>query len=120
MESVIYLDYAATTPMREEVFQAMRPYMTKEFGNPSSAYSLGRTARAAVNSARKIIADSIGAKESEIYFTSGGTEADNWAIKGTYRKTLLEGRHCHIITDEIEHHAVLYMYEALHDAQSHQ
>ncbi|MBR6638332.1 MAG: cysteine desulfurase, partial [Lachnospiraceae bacterium] len=115
MESVIYLDYAATTPMREEVFQAMRPYMTKEFGNPSSAYSLGRTARAAVNSARKIIADSIGAKESEIYFTSGGTEADNWAIKGTYRMTLLEGRHCHIITDEIEHHAVLHTCKALED-----
>ncbi|MBE5949914.1 MAG: cysteine desulfurase [Lachnospiraceae bacterium] len=115
MESVIYLDYAATTPMREEVFQAMKPYMTKEFGNPSSAYSLGRTAREAVNSARKIIADSIGAKENEIYFTSGGTEADNWAVKGTYRKALLEGRHCHIITDEIEHHAVLHTCKALED-----
>ena len=113
MESVIYLDYAATTPMREEVFQAMRPYMTKESGNPSSAYSLGRTAREAVNSARKIIADSIGAKENEIYFTSGGTEADNWAVKGTYRKAFLEGRHCHIITDEIEHHAILHTCKAL-------
>ncbi len=115
MESVIYLDYAATTPMREEVFQAMLPYMTKEFGNPSSAYSIGRTARAAIGNTRKIIADSIGAKESEIYFTSGGTEADNWAIKGTYRKALLEGRRCHIITDEIEHHAVLHTCRALED-----
>ena len=115
MESVIYLDYAATTPMREEVFQAMKPYMTKEFGNPSSAYSLGRTAREAVNCARKIIADSIGAKESEIYFTSGGTESDNWAIKGPYRKALLAGKHCHVITDEIEHHAVLHACRAIED-----
>jgi len=113
MESVVYLDYAATTPMREEVLRAMLPYMTKEFGNPSSAYSIGRSARAAVVGARKIIADSIGAKESEIYFTSGGTEADNWAIKGVYGQCVLQGKHCHIITDEIEHHAVLNTCKAL-------
>lgn len=113
MESVIYLDYAATTPMREEVFQAMMPYMTKEFGNPSSAYSIGRSAREAIGNARKIIADSIGANENEIYFTSGGTEADNWAIKGIYMQTILAGKHCHIITDETEHHAVLHTCSAL-------
>lgn len=113
MESVIYLDYAATTPMREEVFQAMAPYMTKEFGNPSSAYSIGRSARDAISNARKIIADSIGAREGEIYFTSGGTEADNWAIKGIYMQTMLAEKHCHIITDEIEHHAVLHTCSAL-------
>ena len=116
MESVVYLDYAATTPMREEVLQAMLPYMTKEFGNPSSAYSIGRSARTAVAGARKIIADSIGAKENEIYFTSGGTEADNWALKGVYAKCMAQGRHCHIITDEIEHHAVLNTCKALEKA----
>ena len=114
MESVIYLDYAATTPMRKEVAEAMLPYMTKEFGNPSSAYSIGRNARQAVNNARRIIADSIGAKEKEIYFTSGGTESDNWAIKGSYMKAMAEGKDdCHIITDEIEHHAVLHTCNAL-------
>ncbi len=116
MEAVIYLDYAATTPMREEVLEAMLPYMTKEFGNPSSAYLIGRSAKAAVTCARKIIADSIGAKENEIYFTSGGTEADNWALKGVYEKCMAKGQNCHIITDEIEHHAVLNTCKALEKA----
>ena len=114
METVIYLDYAATTPMRSEVAEAMLPYLTEHFGNPSSAYSIARTTKQAVGNARKIIAESIGASENEIYFTSGGTESDNWALKSSFvsaRSQKDEG--CHIITDNIEHHAILHSCKAL-------
>jgi len=105
LERFIYLDYAATTPIRPEVLEAMMPYLTKEFGNPSSLYTLGRTARGAVEDARDRIAAFIGADPREIIFTSGGTEADNFAIKGVAWANEKKGSH--IITTPIEHHAVL-------------
>ncbi len=113
MESVIYLDYAATTPQRKEVTQAMLPYFSEDFGNPSSAYSVGRNAKEAIGKARKVIASTINAFDKEIYFTSGGTESDNWAIKVIAKEYLKNGGKCHIITDEIEHHAVLNSCKSL-------
>ncbi len=104
-EKFIYLDYAATTPMRPEVVEAMMPYLTKEFGNPSSLYTLGRNARGAVEDARDRVAAFIGADSREIVFTSGGTEADNFAVKGVAYANEKKGKH--IITTPIEHHAVL-------------
>ncbi|MHB8840647.1 MAG: cysteine desulfurase NifS [Candidatus Aquicultor sp.] len=104
-EKFIYLDYAATTPMRPEVVEAMTPYLTKEFGNPSSLYTLGRNARGAIEDARDRVAAFIGADSREIVFTSGGTEADNFAIKGVAYANEKKGKH--IITTPIEHHAVL-------------
>jgi len=101
----IYLDHAATTPTHPEVVQAMLPYFTDAFGNPSSPYSLGQEARAAVEEARDRIAHLIGAQSEEIIFTSGGTEADNFAIKGIAYANQHKGNH--IITTSIEHHAVL-------------
>jgi len=101
----IYLDHSATTPVRREVFEAMVPYLTYAYGNPSSIHSMGREIRADIDIARERIAAAIGAKPSEIIFTSGGSEADNLAIKGlaNVQKT---GKN-HIITSCIEHHAVL-------------
>jgi len=101
----IYLDHAATTPTHPEVVQAMLPYFSDAFGNPSSPYSLGQEARAAVEEARDKIAHLIGAQSEEIIFTSGGTEADNFAIKGIAYANQPKGNH--IITTSIEHHAVL-------------
>ena len=101
----IYLDYAATTPTHPEVVQAMLPYFTDAFGNPSSIYSYGQEARGVVEAAREKVARLIGAQEEEITFTSGGTEADNFAIKGTALAN--ENRGNHIITSAIEHHAVM-------------
>lgn len=103
----VYLDYAATTPVDKKVLAAMLPYFTESFGNPSSLYSYGRTARQAVAKARAEVADLIGAAASEIFFTSGGSESDNWAIKGMAFKLRREGKGNHIITSAIEHHAVL-------------
>ena len=101
----IYLDYAATTPTHPDVVKAMLPYFTDAFGNPSSIHSSGQEAKAAVEEARGRIADFIGARSDEVAFTSGGTEADNLAIKGV---TLArEGRGNHIITSSVEHHAVI-------------
>ena len=116
MESVIYLDYAATTPQREEVTQAMLPYFSECFGNPSSAYLVGRNAKSAVQNARKLIASTINASDKEIYFTSGGTESDNWAIKVIAGEYLKKNKKCHIITDATEHHAVLNSCKALEEA----
>lgn len=82
MNSSIYLDNSATTPLKREVLDAMMPYLTEHFGNPSSIYHIGRTAKEAIENARKQVADAIGASPSEIYFTGCGSEADNWAIKG--------------------------------------
>jgi len=101
----IYLDYAATTPVHPDVLAAMLPYFTKTFGNPSSIYACGQEARGAVEEARTKVADLIGARGEEIVFTSGGTEADNFALKGAAFAS--EGRGNHIITTSVEHHAVL-------------
>ncbi len=101
----IYLDHAATTPVLSEAVDAMLPYFTEVFGNPSSIHSYGRDARRLVDEARRTMASAIGAKEDEIIFTSGGTEADNLAIIGAAKANSHKGDH--IITTAIEHHAVL-------------
>jgi cysteine desulfurase len=101
----IYLDYAATAPVRKEVVKEMLPYFSDKFGNPSSLHSFGLEAKAAVSNARKTIANVINAEEDEIIFTSGGTESDNLAIKGVAYANKDKGNH--IITSKIEHHAVL-------------
>ncbi|MGZ4885986.1 MAG: cysteine desulfurase NifS [Halobacteriota archaeon] len=101
---MIYLDHAATTPMRPEVFEAMRPYFLERFGNPSSLHSYGLDAREAVERARHQVASAIGATPQEIIFTSGGTESDNLALRGVLQKG---GKKDHIITSAIEHPAVL-------------
>ncbi len=101
----IYLDYAATTPTHPEVVKAMLPYFTEAFGNPSSIYSCGQQAKGAIEESRTKIADLIGARDEEIVFTSGGTEADNFAIKGVASTRDTRGNH--IITSPIEHHAVI-------------
>jgi len=107
----IYLDYAATSPLKNEVLDAMTPYLTGNFGNPSAVYKEGRDAREAVENARRITAQSVGAQAKEIYFTGSGTEADNWAILGFARANRARGNH--IITSKIEHHAVLHPCEQL-------
>lgn len=107
----IYLDHAATTPVRPEVVQAMLPYFTDIFGNPSSIHSYGQEARAAVDEARIRVAELIGARSEEIVFTSGGTEADNCALKGIAYANGHKGNH--IITTAIEHHAVTEACEFL-------
>ena len=101
----IYLDHAATTPTRPEVVEAMLPYFTDAFGNPSSIYSYGQEARGAVEEARIKVAELIGARSEEIIFTGGGTEADNYALKGIAYANERKGNH--IITTSIEHHAVM-------------
>ena len=108
---IIYLDNAATTPMWKEAVEAMLPYFTENFGNPSSQYGLANIGKRAVENARKQIAATIGARPEEIYFTGSGTEADNWAIKAVTQAYRDKGRH--IITTKIEHHAVLHTCEAL-------
>ena len=101
----IYLDYAATTPTHPEVVKVMLPYFTEAFGNPSSIHSYGQEAKGAVGEARVKVANLIGARDEEIVFTSGGTEADNFAIKGVAIANESKGNH--IITSSIEHHAVI-------------
>ncbi|MFH1736871.1 MAG: cysteine desulfurase NifS [Actinomycetota bacterium] len=108
---VIYMDHAATTPVDPQVAEAMRPYLTDKYGNPSSLYSVGQEAKRAIEEARGVVADAIGAQPEEIIFTSGGTEADNTAIKGLAYYLL--GKKDHIITSAIEHHAVLEPVEFL-------
>ena len=102
----IYMDNAATTAVSPEVLQTMLPYFNEIYGNPSSIHSTGRDARRAVDAARKQVAQAIGAQPTEIYFTAGGSESDNWAIKGTAFAKRDKGNH--IITTAIEHHAVLH------------
>jgi cysteine desulfurase len=102
---VIYLDHGATTPIKKEVLEEMLPYLTEQYGNPSSLYSFARKSKRAVEKARSQVADAINAKKSEIYFTSGGTESNNWAIKGAAYYYKNKGKH--IITSSIEHHSVL-------------
>ena len=101
----IYLDYAATTPTHPEVVKAMLPHFTDSFGNPSSIYSYGQEAKGVIEEARTKVAELIGARDEEIVFTSGGTEADNFAIKGVAFAN--ESRGNHIVTSPIEHHAVI-------------
>lgn len=98
----VYLDHAATTPMDASVFDAMKPYLTDQFGNPSALYTLGRNAKKAMDEARSSIANSLGSQPDTIIFTSGGTESDNMALFGVAKK-----KKGHIITTKIEHHAVL-------------
>lgn len=105
MERKVYADHSATTHVKKEVLEEMLPYLKENYANPSSNYSIGKNAKLAVDKARKIIAEKINAKESEIYFTSCGTEADNLAIKGIARANKYKGTH--IITSKIEHLAVL-------------
>jgi cysteine desulfurase len=107
----VYLDYAATTPTHPEVVKAMLPYFTESFGNPSSIYSYGQEAKGAIEEARARVADLIGARNEEIVFTSGGTEADNFAIKGV--AFAREKQANHIITSSVEHHAVIESCEFL-------
>src|SRR5882724_6229594 len=101
---MIYLDSAATTPVRREVLESMWPYLTGEFGNPSSVHALGHSAAKALREARAAIAHALGCRAGEIIFTSGGTEADNLAIKGI---ALANPRGKHIVTTHLEHEAVL-------------
>ncbi len=106
MEKLIYLDNAATTRVYPEVVEAMTPYFTAIYGNPSAFYSFANSAQKAVSEARENVAGLIGAKPEEIYFTGGGSESDNWAIKATAEAYSKKGKH--IITTKIEHHAVLH------------
>ena len=106
MKKTIYLDNAATTRTRPEVVEAMLPYFTECYGNPSSVYDFSAPAKKAMQEAREIIAGSIGAQAREIYFTGCGTEADNWALKATADAYREKGNH--IITSKIEHHAILH------------
>lgn len=108
----IYADNAATTRLSDAAFEAMKPYMLNEYGNASTLYKLGRSAHKAVENARSVFAKGINALPAEIYFTSGGTESDNWAIKGTAHRLAASGKK-HIVTDNIEHHAVLNSAKAL-------
>ncbi|MDD3239160.1 MAG: cysteine desulfurase family protein [Lachnospira sp.] len=101
---MIYMDNAATTRMRREVVEAMLPYMTAEYGNPSAGYELAARAKKAIEQAREEIADTLGCEAEEIFFTSGGTESDNWAIKST----MMAKNRGHMITSKIEHHAVFH------------
>ena len=107
----IYLDHAATTPAREEVVEAMLPYFTKEFGNPSSVYTFSQKNKAVITGCRETIANSLNCKSNEIYFTAGGTESDNWALKATAKAYATKGKH--IITTKIEHHAILHTAKEL-------
>lgn len=108
---IIYLDHAATTPVKPDVIEEMMPYFTNKFGNASSIYSIGRESKKAVEEAREKVAKSIGALTREIFFTGSGSEADNWAIKGVAYSNREKGNH--IITTAIEHHAVLHTCQYL-------
>ncbi len=111
MDKFIYLDNAATTKTAPEVVEAMLPFFSERFGNPSSIYGLGSANKDVISRQRESIASALGAKPSEIYFTAGGSEADNWALKATAEAYSSKGRH--IITSKIEHHAILHTCEYL-------
>ena len=111
MERLVYLDNAATTKTAPEVVDAMLPYFTENYGNPSSVYSFASKNKEVITKQREIIADVLGAASNEIYFTAGGSEADNWALKATAEAYKDKGNH--IITTKIEHHAVLHTAEYL-------
>lgn len=111
MDKLIYLDHAATTATRPEVVQEMLPYFTELYGNPSSIYNFSAKSKEAINTARKIIGDSLHTDAANIYFTAGGSEADNWALKAVAEAYGNKGKH--IITSKIEHHAILHTAEYL-------
>ena len=111
MDRLIYLDNAATTKTAPEVVEAMLPYFSENYGNPSSVYSFASKNKDAVTEQREIIARALGAKTNEIYFTAGGTESDNWALKATDEAYASKGKH--LITTKIEHHAILHTGEYL-------
>lgn len=111
MEKLIYFDNAATTALKPEVFEAMKPYFLENYSNPNSIYTFAQQSKKAVDEARETIAGLIGAKTNEIYFTAGGSESDNWAIKGCAEAFASKGKH--MITTKIEHHAVLHTCEYL-------
>ncbi|WP_312811414.1 cysteine desulfurase NifS [Sedimentibacter sp.] len=113
MSKKLYLDNAATTRVKKEVIDEMLKYFDEKYGNPSSQlYELGRRSKEAIENARKIVADFINADEKEIYFTAGGSESDNWALKGVAFANFNKGKN-HIITTKIEHHAVIHTCEYL-------
>ena len=112
MEKVIYMDNAATTSLSTEVFDYMMPFLKEDFGNPSTIYSVGKKARKEVEKARHIVAKALNCMPREIFFTSGGTESDNWAIRGVAIEAAKQGKN-HIITSKIEHHAVLHTVQIL-------
>ncbi len=119
-KKIIYLDHAATTAVHPDVLKEMLPYFTEKFGNPSSVYGFAAGNKNKINHAREVIAESIGAEPEEIYFTGGGSESDNWALKGVAEAYASKGRH--IITTKIEHHAILHTCEYLEtkkDTTSH-
>ncbi len=111
MNQLVYLDNSATTPVKPEVLEAMLPYLKDEYGNPSSIYRKAAAAEIAVRTAREQVAEALGAGANEIFFTACGTEADNWAIKGVALANQKKGKH--IITSQIEHHAVLHTVQYL-------
>ena len=111
MSKTIYLDHAATTATRKEVVDAMLPYFTESFGNPSSVYGFASQNKKAITDAREIIAKSLNTNTADIYFTAGGSESDNWALKATVEAYKEKGNH--IITSKIEHHAILHTCEYL-------
>ena len=111
MKKMIYLDNAATTKTAPEVVEAMLPYFSEYYGNPSSIYELAGASKKAITEGREKIADVLGAKANEIYFTAGGSEADNWALKASFEAYKDKGNH--IITTKIEHHAILHTCEYL-------
>ncbi len=111
MKKPIYLDNAATTKTSQEVLDAMIPYFTEHYGNPSSIYGFASKNKEVVTTQKRVIAEALGAKENEIYFTAGGTESDNWALKATAEAYQSKGNH--IITSKIEHHAILHTCEWL-------
>ena len=111
MEQLIYLDNAATTKVNPKVLEAMLPYFSEKFGNPSAIYGFGAEGKQAITTARDIIAEMLGANSNEIYFTGGGSESDNWALKAAAEAYGQKGKH--IITTKIEHHAILHTCEYL-------
>ena len=111
MEKLIYLDNAATTKVRQEVVDAMLPFFTEQYGNPSSVYKFAGESKKAVDNARDIIAKSLNTNSQDIYFTAGGSESDNWALKATAEAYRTKGKH--IITSKIEHHAILHTCDYL-------
>ncbi len=108
---MIYFDHAATTPVKPEVLEAMLPYFSEKYGNASSVYKLAQENKKAIDNARRVVAQLLGAQPNEIFFTSGGTESDNWALRGIASSLKEKGNH--LITTKIEHHAVLHTCQYL-------